>query len=473
MTTARPLHHHHGVLRFRPSNAELRALLRLAVPIVAVQVGLMMMGVVDTIVVGRLSAAALAGVAVGNMYFHSVAIFGMGVLLALDPIVAQAVGARDPVAIGRAVQRGLLVALVLAVIVSLGFLPAEPVLHALHQPPEVVPLAAQFTRIMIPGALPFFAFIVLRQSLQSMTVVRPIVIAIVIANLTNLLLNWMLVFGNLGAPALGVAGSAWATTISRGLLFAIVLAATWPTMRSYLLPIQRASFDPAALLRMCYLGVPIGFHHLMEYGLFAAVMVIMGTLGTIQVASHQVALNLASLTFMVPFGVSQAGGVLVGHAVGRGDADAARRAAGAALFCGTAFMAAMGVVFLIMPERLASIYTRDVGVLALSIILLRLAGVFQIFDGLQVVSTGILRGAGDTRVPAIAGLVGYWLVGMPISLAFGFAFNGGAVGLWWGLVAGLAAVAIFLMARVYHRFTGALERVPIESEPIVLIADRS
>ncbi len=451
----------------------MRALVRLAVPIAAVQVGIMFMGVVDTVVVGRLSAEALAAVAVGNMYFYGAAIFGMGLLLALDPIISQAVGAHDPDAIARAMQRGMLVALCLSVLVSLCFLPGEGILRFLRQPAEIVPTAAQFTRIMIPGTFPLFAFIVLRQSLQSMTIVRPIVIAIVIANLTNLFLNWVLVFGHLGMPALGVAGSAWATTISRVVLLVVVLTAAWPTLRPYLLPIRRESYDLAAALRMLYLGAPIGFHHMLEYGAFAAVMVIMGTLGTVQVASHQVAINLASLTFMVPFGVSQAGGVLVGQAVGRGDADAARRAAGSAVLCGAGFMAATGIVFLILPDLLASIYTRDPNVLALSIVLLRLAGVFQIFDGLQVVGTGILRGVGDTRVPMIVGLVGFWLVGMPVSLWLGFGVDGGAVGLWWGLVAGLAAVALFLMGRVYHRLGGSLERVVIESEAVVLLADRS
>jgi MATE family multidrug resistance protein len=194
------------------------------------------------------------------------------------------------------------------------------------------------------------------------------------------------------------------------------------------------------------------------------VLILMGMLGTVAVASHQVAINLASFTFMVPFGVSQAASVLVGHAVGRGDADAARRAAGAAVVCGTVFMAAMGVLFLAFPAFLASIYTDDVAVLTLSIVLLRVAGVFQIFDGLQVVGAGILRGAGDTRVPMLAGLIGFWLIGMPISLWLGLAADGGPIGLWWGFVAGLAAVALFLIGRVYHLLGRSIARVAIEAD---------
>jgi MATE family, multidrug efflux pump len=470
--TARPSHHHEGVFRFRPSRPELRALVQLAVPIATVQVGLTFMGVVDTVVVGRLSAEALAAVAVGNMYFFTMAIFGMGVLMALDPIVSQAVGARDEPAIARAVQRGLLLALGLTVFLSLLFLPVETVLRALRQPAEVVPVAAQFARIMIPGVFPFFAFIVLRQSLQAMTILRPIVLAIVLANITNLVLNIVLVFGHLGVPALGVAGSAWATSISRGLLFVFVLAFAGPTLRPHLRPLRAETFDRVANLRMLRLGLPIGLHYALEYGAFAAVMVLMGRLGTTEVASHQVAINLASLTFMVPFGIAQAGAVLVGQSVGRGEADAARRAAGAALLCGTAFMAATGIVFLIVPGLLAAVYTRDAAVLALSIILIRIAGVFQIFDGLQVVGAGILRGAGDTRVPMLAGLTGFWLVGMPVSLWLGLGLGTGATGLWWGFVAGLGAVALFLNGRVYQRLGSNLERVAIETDGAVLLADR-
>ena len=433
----------------------------------------MMMGVVDTIVVGRVSAQALASVAVGNMYFYAVSIFGMGGLLALDPIVSQAVGAGDEPAIGRALQRGVLLAVLLAVFASACFLPAAGVLRVLDQPAEIIPDAARFVRIMILSTLPLFAFTVLRQTLQSMTIVRPIVIAIILANIVNLVLNWVLVFGHLGFAPMGVAGSAWATTVGRAVLFLVVLVGAWPRLRPFALPLQRESLEPGALLRMLKLGLPIGMHHLLEYGVFGTVMVLMGTLGTVQVASHQVAINLASLTFMVPFGISMAGGVLVGQAVGRGDADAARRAAGAAVFCGTIFMAAMGVVFLALPELLASIYTRDVSVIALSIVLLRVAGVFQIFDGLQVVGVGILRGVGDTRVPMLAGLFGFWVVGMPISLWLGLGLDAGAVGLWWGFVGGLGAVALFLIARVYQLLSGPLTRVAIESDTALLIADRT
>lgn len=464
MAAATTLVNNRSWSRFTPDRAASRALTQLALPIVVVQSGIMLMGVVDTIVVGHLSAEALASVALGNMYFWGIGIFGLGVIMAVDPIVSQAVGARDEPAIARAIQRALLISVLLSVLVSIAMLTALPALHFLKQPAAIIPDAALFCRIMIPGTLPLFAFTVLRQSLQAMTTVAPIVVGIILANLLNAALNWLLVFGHWGLPALGVAGSAWSTSISRAALFFFVLIAAWPRLRPYLRTLQREALELRPALRMLQLGVPIGMHYILEYGSFAAVMVLMGRLGTVEVASHSVAINLASLTFMVPFGVSQAGSVLVGQAVGRGAPDDARRAAGAAVVYGAAFMAGAGILFLLAPRLLASIYTSDPGVLVLSAVLIRIAGIFQVFDGLQVVSAGILRGIGDTRVPMVLGLVGFWLIGIPISAFFGLATDAGARGLWWGMIAGLGSVAGFLLVRAYHRLGGDLRRVVIETE---------
>jgi MATE family multidrug resistance protein len=431
--------------------AELRAMVRLALPVVLVQVGIMLMGVVDTIMVGRVSAAALAAVALGNMYFFAVAIVGQGVLMALDPVVAQAVGARDEIGVARGVQRGMVIAVALTAASTALLLPAEPVLRGLRQPAEVVPLAAAFARLMVPGMLPFFGFIVLRQSLQAMGRMRPIVVTIVAANLLNAALDWVLIFGHLGAPPLGVVGSAWATTTSRWVMGLGLLALAWPAIRPHLAPWRRDAWALGPIVRMLRLGIPIGLQYELEYGAFASIGLLMGLLGTVPMAGHQVALNLASLTFMVPLGVSGAAAVLVGRAVGRADAVEARRAAGAALACGAAFMACTALVMLAVPTPLARVYTNDARVVAIAATLIPIAGVFQVFDGLQAVGTGVLRGVGDTRAAMIAGFVGYWLIGIPISAWLGFRTRAGPVGLWWGLVAGLAAVAVFLLVRIRHK----------------------
>ncbi len=447
---------------FLPTRTELRALLALAVPVVVVQVGMMFMGVVDTLMVGHLSPAALAAVALGNLYFFAVVIFGMGVLMALDPVIAQAVGAMDDPAIARGVQRGLLLAAGLSLPAMALLWPAGPALVALRQPAEVVPLATTYVRLMIPGVLPFLAFTVFRQALQSMGRMRPIVVTIVAANLLNALLNWTLIYGHLGAPALGVAGSAWATTISRWAMALLVIGLGWPALHHHLLPIRPEVFHVKPLGRMLRLGAPIGAQLELEYSAFGLTGVVMGWLGTNQMAGHQIALNLASLTYMVPLGVSASAAVLVGQEVGRGNAAGARRAAGSALVVGTAFMAAMGSVMLLAPRLLASAYTDAAAVLAVASALIPLAGVFQVFDGIQVVAGGILRGLGDTRSPMIINAIGFWLVGIPAGLLLGLRAGMGAPGLWWGLVCGLASVAVILLGRVRRRFRGRIGRVVID-----------
>ena len=447
---------------FIPTRYDLREMLRLATPIVVVQVGLMAMGTVDTIMVGHVSAHALASVALGNLYFFFAVGFGMGALLALDPVIAQAVGARDEPAVARGMQRGLLLAAFIAVPTSLLLVPAVPILEALQQPPEIIPTAAAYAWVSIPGIFPFFAFIVLRQSLQAMGRLQPIVVTIVVANLVNVVLNWMLIFGRLGAPALGAVGAGLASSISRWFLAGMMVVAGWPILRHHLRPFRREVLHGAPLLRMAGIGGPIGLQHALEGSAFIIVALVMGYLGTVEMGAHQVAINLAALTFMVPLGVSSAAAVLVGQAVGRADPIGARRSAGAALLLGTGVMGISALIFLTIPGLLARVYTTDGSVIAVASLLIPIAGVFQVFDGLQVVSIGVLRGVGDTRAPMIIAAVGYWLIGVPVSAWLGLRAGMGAEGLWWGLVVGLGAVALTLLARVVIRVRRDLGRLMID-----------
>ncbi len=423
---------------------------------------MMAMGVVDTIMVGHLSPTALASVAVGNLYFYVGSIFGLGALMALDPVIAHSVGAGDDEGVARGVQRGMILAALLSIPTMLLMIPAPTVLAWAHQPAGVVPLAGAYARICIPGVFGFFAFVVLRQSLQALSLVRPIVVTILLANLLNVGLNWVLIFGHLGAPAMGVAGSAWSSSIARILMGPILLGLAWRELRPTLLPWRRAAFAWGPLKRMMLLGAPIGVAHQLEYGVFGLVGLLMGSLGTNMVAGHQVALNLASITFMVPLGLSSAAAVVVGHAVGRGDVDGARRSAGAALLVAVGFMGTTALIFLLFPGPLARVYTGDAPVLAVAVALIPLAGVFQIFDGIQVTSIGILRGLGDTRTPMLAAIAGYWILGLPVSLWLGFRLGQGPVGLWWGLVVGLAIVAIFLIFRLRWRLRQPFHRLRLD-----------
>ena len=446
----------------KPTRADFRALLSLAGPLVLIQVGSMLMGVVDTIMVGRVSPQALASVALGNMYFFAISIFGMGVLFAIDPVIAQALGARDDLAVRRGLQRGLVLALALTVPITLMLLTAGPVLELVNQPDEVIPDAAAFVYLNALSVLPFYVFVVLRQTLQAHHRLLPLAITVVTANLVNAALNYVWIYGHLGFPAMGVRGSAWATVTSRWLMAVMLLALGWRILKPHLQSVAPNMLDFRPLMRMLKLGLPIGTQMMVEGGAFNIMALLMGWLGVAQVAAHQIALNLASLAFMVPLGVSSAAAVLVGHAVGRTDAGGVRRATIASLGVGAAFMLCTGALFIGAPQLLAGLYTRDAVVLGLAALLLPLAGLFQVFDGLQVVAIGLLRGLGDTRVPMIINIIGFWCVGIPVSLWLGFGLDLGAAGLWWGLVVGLIIVATFLIARIRLREKHGLERLIID-----------
>ncbi len=457
----------------KPTRSDFRDLIRLAVPVVTVQVGLMIMGVVDTIMVGHVSAADLAAVALGNLYFMSTAIVAMGILFSLDPLVAQAVGAGDDTGIARGVQRGLLGAFGLGSIAAVVMFPAGSLLALAGQPEDVVPIASGYVRAALPGVYPFLAFVVFRQTLQAMGRLKPIVITVVLANVINLFLNWVLVFGHLGAPPMGAVGTGWASTLSRLFMAGALTLVAWPVLAPYLRARRPEVFHLKPALRMLRLGVPIGIQLSLEYWAFAATSLLMGLISTLALAGHQVAISMAALTFMVPLGIGQACGVLVGRAVGAEDSERARRAAAAGLWISTAFMTLTAVMFFTLPGLLAAIYTSDAAVLALAASLLPLAGVFQVADGLQVVASGALRGIGDTRAPMITNVLGFWLFGLPIGIWLAFPGGMGPHGLWWGLVAGLGAVAVLLYARVRIRFARDLGRIDIEDLPPAPAADAS
>jgi len=424
----------------------------------------MLMGVVDTLMVGRVSPVDLAAVAIGNLYFFLVAIFGMGLLLALDPLVAQAHGAGDLEAAARAVQRGLVFALGLAAVGTLALLPAEPVLTLLRQPADVVPVAAGYARVAAVGILPFYLFVVLRQTLQALGIVRAILWILFAANVANIGLNWILVYGNLGAPALGAVGSSWASSVVRTVMAGGLAVVAWPVLRPYLRPWRARVTARAPLLRMLRLGAPIGGQMFLEFSAFGIAGLMMGWVGTVAVAGHQVALSLASFTFMVPMGIGQATAVLVGRAVGRGDSRGARRVAGGGLLSGVGVMVLTAVAFLLAPEPLSHLFSTDVAVVALGAALLPIAGVFQVVDGIQVVAAAILRGIGDTRVPMLIAFAGFYAVALPLGAVLAFGLDLGARGIWWGLAGGLGVVAGLLALRVRRRTAGAIARLRIDED---------
>src|SRR5687768_2588700 len=457
-------------------------MLRIAIPVVMAELGWMAMGVVDTIMVGPLGPQAISAAGVGNSMHIAFAIFGMGVLLGLDTLVSQAFGARNIRECHRLFFDGLsvsglmalpilaLLAMVWFAIPSLGFHPA------------VEPLLESYFGIMILSTPFLLAYATCRRYLQGMHAVTPIMFALVTANVINAAANWVLIYGHFGVPALGVPGAAWATLISRVYMLAALLIAVWLVDKKRtreaaadehndLSAVALAKvgslwhvdwrFDTTRLRRLLALGLPAASQYTAEVGVFALATALSGMLDPISSASHQIALNMAGVAFMIPLGMGSAGAVRVGHAVGAGDRPRASAAGWTAIILGTGFMVASGLAFVLMPEDLIRLFSDDPNVLRVGTSLLLLAAVFQLFDGIQGVITGTLRGLGDTRTPMIVNLLAHWFVGLPISYTLCFIIGWGVYGLWVGLSLGLIIVGVILLyvwtRKIRHyRLTGLM-----------------
>ena len=435
---------------------------RLASPIVLAQVGAMLMGVVDAAMVGRVSADAVAAVALGHIYWVMVSVPSVGLLMALDPVVAQAVGATDTDSVARGVQRGVILAVALAIPSMLILMPGEWVFSALRQPPEVAVVAAQWARWSAISVLPYYLFVAFRQSLQAMGTARPVLAAIIVSNVVNVIGNWALIYGHAGAPALGAVGSAISTVIGRfvGLGVTVWFGRAW--LLPQLSPWRRESWSLAPFGRLLRIGTPVALQQWLEVAVFAAGAVVIGWFGPSPLAAHEIAINLAALTFMVPLGLSAAAAAMVGRAIGRGDIAAARRDAVAAIGVGLAFMSAAALVFLAAPDGLAAMFITDSDTRRTAAQLLVVAGVFQVFDGIQGVATGVLRGTADTAVPMVVHLTGFWLIGAPAGLWAAYRGGLGPRGVWWGYVVGLAFVATALVWRVRWRLARDIGRTHLD-----------
>ena len=428
-------------------HAELAPMFRLAWPVATGELGWMAMGLVDTMMVGRVSAEALGAVSIGTSLFFAVAILGLGMLLGLDYLVARAYGAGEMQDARRSLVHGAYLSLALAAVLTVVLHAIVANLMAFGIQPEVARATVPYMRALIWSLLPLLLYATLRRYLQAMGLVWAVMAALVTANLVNVVVNWLLVFGNLGFPALGAEGSGWATTIARVYLFLFLLGyAAWHEHRSGAGLALPWRFEPQRLREIVRLGLPAALQTGLEVGVFAAAAVLAGRVSAAQLAAHHVALSAAGMTFMVPLGISSAAAVRVGQAMGRIDPQSAARAGWTALLLGAAFMSGAALAFIVAPRAIIRVFTNDAAVLETGVALLGVAAVFQLFDGLQVVATGALRGSGDTRTAMLANLAGHWLIGLPIGYVLCFWLGAGVVGLWVGLCIGLTIVAIVLIA---------------------------
>ena len=424
-------------------------MLRLALPVILAELGWMSMGVVDTIMVGRLGPEAIAASGISNSLQIAFAIFGMGLLLGLDTLVSQAFGARRIDECNRWFWHGLaFTAAVTPLLIASSWVLLLLVPH-LGFHPAVEPLVERYYSILLWSGVPLMFYAVFRRYLQAIHAVTPVMVALVTANVVNALGNWALIHGHYGLPALGLAGSAVATLLARiYLTLALLGSVFWYDARrkSGLLQTTRA-LERSRFKRLIALGLPAASTVSLEVGVFAAATALAGRLNPVSAASHQIALNIAAVAFMVPLGLASAGAVRVGNAVGAGEPNRAAAAGWTAILIGVAFMTSAAVLFFLAPRALIGLFSGDEAVLALGSQLLFVAAVFQLFDGIQGVTTGVLRGLGDTRTPMITNFIGHWLVGLPVGYSLCFAFGFGVIGLWIGLSTGLIiAGAVLLVA---------------------------
>jgi MATE family multidrug resistance protein len=399
--------------------------------------------------VGRLGPVAIGAVALGNAVFYTPALFGIGLLLGLDTLVAQAYGRRDHDDCHRWLAQGVYLACIVAVPIMILLAAASFWFTRFGVIPDVARLSGGYLRILNWGTLPLLLYGGTRRYLQGVGQVRVITLTYVMANLLNWFGNWVLIYGKFGFPALGVNGSAISTCIARVAMAVALLGFAWRYERTRGHPLFQHWAGPQLdrLRKLVQLGAPAAGQLLLEVGAWNLSTFAAGYLTPVALATHTIALNYASISYMVPLGMSAAAAVSVGHAIGADDPARARRAGWLALALGSGFMVCAGVVFLVAPGPLIQLYTSDPRVLVVGPSLLWIAAAFQIFDGIQTVSTGALRGLGETRVPMIANLVGYWVLGLPLGFILCFVLKWGIYGMWIGLTLALIVIAATLLVR--------------------------
>jgi multidrug resistance protein, MATE family len=442
----------HGLTESHHPRSELVELIRLAWPIAIAQFGLVAIGLVDTAILGHVSVSDLAGAAIGRNIAFAVLSVPMGVVMSLEPLAAQAVGGGDPARARQAFRATLRASVALWFPAVAATFAATLALAPLGIEPLVIARSRAFLLGQAPSMLLFLVYLSAKTFLQSHGSTGPALVASVVANLWNAIACALLVRGDdalvaahlpaIGLPSFGAFGAGVATSSASLVLAAIMLAPACAKGRESTDSNAHAPFGVTKIIR---LGLPVGLQMLAEIGVFAVVALVAGRFGSSVLSAHQIALGLASFTFMSALGVSGATAVLVGQAVGAGRSPRRTGLLGIAL--GAAAMSVGALVFRTLPEPLAAVFSIDRDVIVLGGQLIAIASVFQLFDGVQAVAAGALRGAGDLRFAFAANVVGHWCIGFPVALFFGFVLGWGARGLWWGLTAGLITVSIMLLGR--------------------------
>ena len=446
---------------------EIRETVVLAAPLILSQLAQMSMTFVDTIMVGRLGSQELAGVAVGWALYFTVVLISLGILMAVSPMVSQGYGAGDRSAVGRAVRQGLWMATILAIPSCWVMWNGGWLLSWMGQEEATVLLAEEYLRAIVWGVVPIFWFGVLRFFVEGLSRPRVVMIIAGAAMLLNIAANYVLMYGKLGFPALGLAGCGWASTLVFWSMFLSLafFIGNGRELGAYGVFSHLGKPDWDSFSEIFRIGWPIGIMHGLEIGLFSTTAILMGLLGTTALAAHQIALQCASYAFMIPLGLSLAVSVRVGQAVGRNDFVGARRAGFVGMGLGAGVMMVSAICFWTFPRLIISLFldiekTANIEVVAQAVVLLSVAAVFQVCDGIQVTAAGALRGLKDTRILMMVGVVAYWIVGLSSGYTLGFQLRWEGVGLWWGLVLGLTTAAIMLLWRFTRQTARLIRNAP-------------
>jgi MATE family multidrug resistance protein len=443
--------------------SEIRTLGRLALPVVLAQMGMMLLGLVDVRMVGHLGSVELSAVALADTVLFGSLILGIGIVMGIDPIVSQSHGAGEGKVAGLALQRGIVLGILVSVPLAAVWLNTGPILRLLGQDAHHANIAQVYTGAQVFSIPMVLIFTALRQYQQGRADMITPLLAVLLANPVNLLLNWVLIFGNLGFPALGVFGAGLATGLSRTFMMLALAALIFMRgrHRGAWVPWSRAAWDPQGLKQVLRYGVPVGMQYGLEVWAFSASTLFAGRLAHPSVAAHIIVLKIASFTFMVPLGISHAAATRVGNLLGARDRPAAQRAAQVALAMGGGVMLLGAAAFILFGEPLARIFTTDGDVVALCVAIFPIAAAFQLFDGTQAVGGGILRGMGNPRPAALFNLVGYYALALPLSWWLGFQKGLGLRGVWWGLAAGLAVVAVCFVVWITLRGPARARRIAL------------
>jgi MATE family multidrug resistance protein len=427
---------------------EFRPMLRLAAPLAIAELGAMVMGIVDTIMAGPLGPAAVGAGILGNMVFYPLATSFIGLLFGMDTLVAQSHGAEDARDCRHTLVNGTWLALLATPPVIGLILAVLPLIRAAGANPAVMTHCVPYMHALLWGILPLMLATALRRYLQAVDIVKPITFALVSANLVNIAGDWALMYGHWGARAMGLAGSGWSTSLSRAYMLLVMLGAVlWHERRTgRLLAKMPWRPDFSRIRHLVSLGLPATGQIAFEGAVFGVVTVLAAKLDPVSLAAHGIAVQVIATTFMVPLGISSAAAVRVGQAVGRKDQRGAAAAGWSALLLSSLFMSGAGIALWTVPHWIVRLFIADGAVIAAGAVLLRIAAFFELFDGLQIVATGALRGLGDTRSPMVAHFVGYWILGMPVVYVLCFRLGWGAPGIWVGLTAALIVIGSALLA---------------------------